>query len=364
MSPSPASDTFRFDIESLLTPISADAPSGESIRYEPVYDQIRRERHEDDPVLEQGVWKTALKKADWQVVETLCISVLETRSKDLQIACWLLDAWIHLHGFAGAREGFRTLTALCETFWEDLHPQIQDDDLDYRVAPIDWLNEKIPILLKLLPITAPESEDFKPYCWADWETASRAPKPGEKPVPGRITQAQFQQSAMLTPTLFLRNLLYHIESVMDAVDELETTLDARFGDNPPSLRQFTATLDPIRGLIAGILSQRAPEEVPEPGPEEVRMPPEQNVPATNGSGEEVAFSNGPIRSRAEAYMRLEQAAEYLARTEPHSPTPYLVKRAIAWGSMRLEELLPELVRNSGDLDEIYRLLQIHKDRAR
>ena len=53
-----------------------------------------------------------------------------------------------------------------------------------------------------------------------------------------------------------------------------------------------------------------------------------------------------------------EAADYLARTEPHSPTPYLVRRAIAWGSMRLEDLLPELVRNDGELTEICRLLQI------
>jgi type VI secretion system protein ImpA len=70
--------------------------------------------------------------------------------------------------------------------------------------------------------------------------------------------------------------------------------------------------------------------------------------------------SGPIRSRAEAYMRLEEVAEYLARTEPHSPTPYLIKRAISWGGMRLEDLLPELVRNRGELDEIYDLLRISK----
>jgi hypothetical protein len=35
-----------------------------------------------------------------------------------------------------------------------------------------------------------------------------------------------------------------------------------------------------------------------------------------------------------------------------------VKRAIAWGNMNLEALLPQLVRNNSELSEIYRLLQI------
>ena len=55
---------------------------------------------------------------------------------------------------------------------------------------------------------------------------------------------------------------------------------------------------------------------------------------------------------------LAEAADYLARTEPHSPTPYLVRRAIAWGSMSLEQLLPEMIRNGNELQEIFRLLQI------
>jgi len=68
---------------------------------------------------------------------------------------------------------------------------------------------------------------------------------------------------------------------------------------------------------------------------------------------------GGIRSRAEAYQRLAEAAEYLMRTEPHSPAPYLVKRAIAWGNMTLDQLLPELIRNDGTLTEVAELLNIH-----
>ena len=63
-----------------------------------------------------------------------------------------------------------------------------------------------------------------------------------------------------------------------------------------------------------------------------------------------------IRSREEAYRRLSDAADYLLRTEPHSPTPYLVMRAVAWGRMPLNELLQELVNSEGDLKELYTLL--------
>ena len=47
-----------------------------------------------------------------------------------------------------------------------------------------------------------------------------------------------------------------------------------------------------------------------------------------------------------------EAAEYLLRTEPHSPTPYLVKRAVEWGSMSLFEVFQQIIRNEGEMQEI------------
>lgn len=68
------------------------------------------------------------------------------------------------------------------------------------------------------------------------------------------------------------------------------------------------------------------------------------------------MDSGPIRSRREAYQRLDEVADYLLQTEPHSPTPYLVKRAVSWGDLSLNELLQELVNDEHDLRAIYILL--------
>ena len=46
-------------------------------------------------------------------------------------------------------------------------------------------------------------------------------------------------------------------------------------------------------------------------------------------------------SREEAYRQLLLIAEYLARTEPHSPVPYLIRRGVEWGNKPLSELLGE-----------------------
>ena len=87
------------------------------------------------------------------------------------------------------------------------------------------------------------------------------------------------------------------------------------------------------------------------------MPPDSTpTPQEDGERRRLFYSGSPVRSRAEAYRRLAEAADYLLRTEPHSPTPYLVRRAVAWGGMSLGELLEELVQTDSDLKAIYTLL--------
>src|SRR4051794_30594593 len=115
---------FQLNMDALLLPLTAEQPAGTDLRYDPVYDQIRNLRREDDQTLPQGVWKSEQKRADWHAVELLCFDTLTGRSKDLQIAAWLMQALVRLYGFDGAAEGFRLIHGLCETFWEELHPRI------------------------------------------------------------------------------------------------------------------------------------------------------------------------------------------------------------------------------------------------
>src|SRR4051794_33003329 len=87
----------------LLTPIPGDNPSGTNLRYDPVIDKIKEARREDIDA-PQGAWKTAVKTADYGAVIKLAGEVIATRSKDLQLAVWLVEAHIRREGLpiAGA----------------------------------------------------------------------------------------------------------------------------------------------------------------------------------------------------------------------------------------------------------------------
>ena len=77
---------------------------------------------------------------------------------------------------------------------------------------------------------------------------------------------------------------------------------------------------------------------------------------------EALLRSGSISSREDAYRMLEAVAAFLEKTEPHSPTPYLVKRAVSWGRMSLADLMQEVVREEGDIARYFSLLGIKDSR--
>ncbi|HCI3127239.1 TPA: type VI secretion system protein TssA, partial [Pseudomonas aeruginosa] len=67
---------------------------------------------------------------------------------------------------------------------------------------------------------------------------------------------------------------------------------------------------------------------------------------------------GAPTSREDAYRQLLLIADYLARTEPHSPVPYLIKRAVEWGNKPLSELLAELINADSEARRVWSLLGV------
>lgn len=354
---SAAAPAFAFNVSSLMAPISEKNPAGESLRYEGTYDRIMDARREDDPTLEQGVWKRELKHADWNLVSQICLEALQKRSKDLQIAAWLLEAWIHLRGFPGLRAGCEVMVELCRTFWDSMYPSLEDPD--YRLAPIHWMNEKLVTQLKFIPITSPETpEDDMAYTLADWEVALRrqqSKQQSEAKNGPPVTIEMIQQSGYLTPVDFFESVMHDVNQAYVACHDLETIFDKAFGKDSCSLGQFREVLESILSLIPSLQGGREMQEQSEPEEHEAHEY------ALEPVASQEAVATGllpPIRSRGEAYRRLAEVADYLIRTEPHSPAPYLIRRAITWGSMTLEQLLPELVANDATLKELERLLKI------
>lgn len=162
-----------FNVAQLLQPVSAERRCGDDIAFSSEVDAIAKARQHDDPTLEQGEWTTALKEADWQFVASRCAEMIATRSKDLRLAAWLAEASARTRGLRGLGDGYAVLAGLCEQYWTDLYPLVDDGDYDQRIGNLFWLLARTPPLVQECAAQAPSLEDAE-YCLAMLTALERA----------------------------------------------------------------------------------------------------------------------------------------------------------------------------------------------
>src|SRR5215471_2609710 len=138
-------------VEEFLQPIAEDKPSGSDLRYDPVYDAIKEARRQDDD-LNQGAWQTERKVADWGQVITLATTALKKKTKDLQIAAWLVEALLKRESYAGFNVGLQLCHGLIDKFWDTLYPEIEEGDLELRAAPLEWITIKFEQPVRGIPL--------------------------------------------------------------------------------------------------------------------------------------------------------------------------------------------------------------------
>ncbi len=351
-------------IDRVLNPIDQAEPCGQSVRYDGTYDRIQDARRADDPDLEQGVWARDLKRANWELVESMCLETLEHRSKDLLLAVWLLEAWLHLHGFVGIRHGVNLLLKLADAYWKDAFPKWDPTSPESRLAPFEWLNQKLSFQIKHIPITSPESAEALPYSWADWEQALRLENEAKRDPDvlevaesiGRVTRERYLASADLTAIEFYATVREECSEIEALCHELDAFLDVRCGKSAPGLSQFKDMIKEIRTFVSNVERERKSGEKQADVLQDTELALEN---PRHSHVDTTPHTHSAIASREEAYSQLLAAAEYLHRHEPHSPAPYMVKRAVRWGQMTLAEVFADMAKSDIGVQGMCALLEMN-----
>ncbi len=359
--------------DDLLEPISAAAPTGRSLRNEPLFDRIVEARREE-PALSQGAWSRPLKHADWHLVEELCRTALATRSKDLQLAVWLAEAWLRLFGLPGFTSGVGLIVDLHDRYLVDLLPapstamppelplDPEDPAVERRLNLLQWLNENLAVELKLQPLSSPrDSSEVVPVSLADLEASQYRLRALQKQSahPETVSaDAGLARSLQLTPPDEIVQTGREIAEATAAVEALGTTMDRCYGDANAGVLQMRDALEAMAQAIAPAMLKLTPPAPAVEASAPAAEPASQPSPALPAAAVPPQVSAQALASRAQAYAALAGIADYLEQLEPHSPVPYLLRRAVTWGSMSLRELLPELLQDPAALNEVGALLRI------
>lgn len=359
------------NVELLLAPIAGDHPGGEDLTFALELDTIREARRADDSSLDQGEWATSVKQAQWPKVRELTESLLGSRSKDLQVACWYAEAMVRLQGFDGARSGFQVLSGLVTDFWEFLYPELDPADpesLEERVGKLEWLNRELPLVLRQVAITSPASGG---YHWLQWEESRRVENLGLKDADarqqavaeGKMSGEQFDKAVKASGVGFYQGLLLSVQSALTALADLEQGVDRSFGQQAPSLRGIRESLEQIAQQVERFLRQLG--GVPTGEATSRHTLPSATPAASSAASMAVTavphlpvMVEGPITSRAQAVTQLRAVAAYFRQAEPHSPVTYLAERAANWADMPLDQWLGSVIKDEGTLLQMRELLGV------
>ena len=260
--------------EELLEPVSPDNPAGRDLRYEPVFSQILEARRADDR-LGVGAWEKeeGPKSAEWSRVADLTLGALK-ESKDLRLACFLTEAAIHLDGFEGQRDCLRLIKELLYRYWDTgLYPSVEDGDLDYRASSLTWLNDRMPDVMHLVPLTARDGKDQN-YSFARYlqarrigteDSAQRVSAEIRETIAGLrqqgwITMDAFDGAMRATKRKSLEAIYAPFDEAFEHFKSLEAIVDEKFAQAAPALTSAKEAFEEIRRLLGPILKKKREEE--------------------------------------------------------------------------------------------------------
>lgn len=339
--------------DDLLNPVPGDNPSGTSLRYERVYDQIKEARTEDDESIPTGAWARTIKRADFSLVIKLAGEALANKSKDLQLAAWLSEAYVKKEGIGLIQPCLKLFQDLQEQFWDTLYPEIEDGDAGMRAVPIEWAANRIATVLRESPITRDglnyyqykESRAIGYEADAEYNEAKTAQRQ-QAITDGKPTAEDFDKSFSSTPKSWYVQMEAAFHSSLETMEELQIFCEQKYGDDGPGFSKLRTSLEEVGQVVTGLLNDKRKTEPDAPSPEEVveEPEPEPEVVAEAESVVEAApvaarpkagktQSLEPV-DREDAFTRVQACVKFLQQDNPASPVAYLLQVALRFGETR------------------------------
>lgn len=335
-------------IDNLIKPITKDTPTGKDLRAnisaDSIYYQAKDARNTARQIERKIQIGTNDDTPNWDIVIELSAEILSKHSKDLEVAVWLIEAWVRKSGFAGLKFGFDLLYQLINKYWDNIYPFPDEDGVRTRIMPLIWLNgeDTEGILIQpLRNIAITEGTSIGPFSLWQYQQAlanediTDEKIKNKKAKQGEIFHEHIQKAVAESTPEFYIQLRADLKAATESFAGLNKLLDKKCGKLAPPISRITQELEIFNTHINYIA---------------------QDVPQGNQiTTETKIISNKALSDRAQALQQLEQIANFFKETEPHSPIPYMLARAAKWGNMPFPELLKEIIHDENYRKNIFEL---------
>ena len=369
---------MSLEIEPLLSPISSDQPCGQDLSFSNEFHAIKIAKTQDDPLLDQGDWVAEPKQADWHFVEQKSIELLTGKSKDLRLLGWLLEAWSNLYGFEGTAKALELMHRTLNEYWTQLHPEIEEDDLDQRLGLLQGsINHLIPLIKQVAIVNVPS------FSLSDYEALLRQKNHLLKQVESYTDNAnssqileQFEQSLFNTSKSFQYQNYQHFSAILAEWSILKSVLDTLMGLDAPSFASIDTQLENIhtslkklyktdvftQPVMATQTSESSAAATITTQALSFTQHKEQEIDMNTvhpSKGFQVQPQNH-LANREQAMRVLQEISDYFQANEPHSPVSYMLQKTIKWSQMPLHEWLNQVIKNENPLHNVQELLGVQQ----
>ena len=326
------------DLESLLTPLDDEAPSGPDLEYDPEFQNLERTA---TPKAERAVGdsvKTA-EEPDWDKVNSLGESLFG-RSRDLRVAAHLTAAWTRMHGLAGWADGLALVRGLLENLWDTVHPQLDaedDNDPTARVNAVMPLADMQGVLGYFRATPFVQSPRLGRFSLRDLRIANGTLKVAADDESSLPSMTDIEACCLDCSEEQLMAAASATAAAMEHARAIDTAFNDRIGTAGPDLKPLLGEIFELKKFLDGEVAKRAPASDGESsgGTEEG-----DGAPA--GGGGSAGTAGGRIETPQDVIKKLDEICEYYERREPSSPVPHILRRAQRLVGMNFVDLMKDL----------------------
>ncbi|MCM2369882.1 type VI secretion system protein TssA [Aporhodopirellula aestuarii] len=329
------------DLESLLTPVSDDEPSGQDLEYDlqaVALDQAvkgKQEQQFGDTIIEA-------EEPDWKTVHKLAVELL-ARTKDLRIAVHLANASLAVGGLAEFRDVASLIESYLTDFWSSVHPVLDaddDDDPTERVNAVASLRDPSTTLRLLKQSPLIQVPGIGPITLMDLEIARgdiAAPEGGDPPISMSTIDGAFQGCDVN----MLRETLSVVSDIRQKLSAIESAITSKVGvSQAVSLDPIVDVVTEIEGFVQGYLQKRQVDSSESAESESEAVSGETPAAAESVPAQPVGC--GEIRKREDVIRAIDRICDYYEKYEPSSPLPLLLNRAKRLVTASFMEIIQDL----------------------
>jgi type VI secretion system protein ImpA len=325
------------DLDVLLKPVSAEAPCGRNLEYDPPFLALQElARGKPEQVVGDRV-KPAQDPA-WPNVRQSAEQLLGS-TKDLRVAGILHLSLVKTAGIAGLDAGLCLIRRMLEQHWDHLHPQLDpedDNDPIFRVNSLlaALVSDEVLATVRAAPMV--ESRQFGKHSLRNQRIATGVLKLGDgQEVDTQQELVRIEAVFADAPLESMSQTAALVGSAADHLNAIQHILLDKADGIPEDLTVLSADLRDMKSLLDAQLAKRGVTT----GSSAEAQPAGGTAGAEPGTG---PGPSGTVRNRSDVITTIDRICEYYARAEPSSPVPLLLQRAKRLVNMHFMDIVRDL----------------------